>query len=433
MSDTRQGDSERALARLLAEALRSPDDVASDSACPDAELLAAYANHNLDATENALWEEHFSGCARCQKILAVLAVSGEEPLSKAEVARFGRLAATAASGAPERQARAVEAKQVAASARPRTAWRWLATAAGVAAAAALWIALRPAPPRGTLAITAQKTVSEPAAPSDESLEARANVPSPPSAASREAEPQKLKSSALQQKKEREQATDLPQVPQQSAAEAAAEAAPAAQVVRVLPGTAVPAPAENSPQAKLTDELPAAAPALAPPPPAPAVPATAADAAAAQAATSAKASEAQAKPVENRPVQAFAARGAIAGLVGRAPVVLASPNRTVLWRLSPGGRIERSADQGRTWQQQPSGVTSDLLAGASPSDRVAWIVGRSGVILRTTDGEHWQRMASPLPAADWTAISASDALHSTIVSSDGRRFATADAGQTWKQQ
>lgn len=159
MSDTRQGDSERALARMLAEALRSADSAAGASACPDAELLAAYADHALDAAEIALWEKHFAGCARCQNILAVLTVSGEEPLSEAEVARFGRLAAAAGSGVTQPQPRAAETRKVAPFARPRTALRWLAPAVGIAAAAALWIGLRPHPPRGTPAVTAQKTLA----------------------------------------------------------------------------------------------------------------------------------------------------------------------------------------------------------------------------------------------------------------------------------
>ena len=202
MSDiNKQSDSERALARLLAEALRPPEGAASDSDCPDAGLLAAYADHNLDAAETLRWEEHFAGCARCQKILAVLTVSGEEPLSEAEVQRFGRKVAAAGIGAPASEPRAVESKKVASFPRPRAYWRWVAPAVGIAAAAALWIALRPAPPRGTPAVTAQNAQNanaQPSARADESLEARADVPSPPAAASREAqreppEPQQLKS------------------------------------------------------------------------------------------------------------------------------------------------------------------------------------------------------------------------------------------------
>jgi hypothetical protein len=442
MSDTKkQSDSERALARLLAEALRPAEGAASDSACPDAELLAAYAERNLDAAETAEWEKHFAGCARCQKILAVLTVSSEEPLSEAELESFGRKVAAAEVGAPAPEPRAIESKKVVLFAHSRTTSRWLAPAVGIAAAAALWIALRPAPPRGTPTATAQKTVTQPAS-SGESLEARADVPAPPEAASREAEvrpaeQQQLKSlaQAQPQKKESEEAANVGS-PQSAAQADSAAAAP--QPAAGLQGPAVPAPATNSPQAKASDELSAAAPPSAPPAPAPAVAGAAADAAAAQ--TTARAAEskvAEGKAAENRPLQAFAARGigggAAGDLAGRPPVVVASPNRTVLWRVGLGGRIERSLDEGRTWLEQSSGVTSDLLAGAAPSDRVAWIAGRAGVILRTTDGERWRRVASPDASADWTSIEASDALHATVTSSDRRRFATEDGGQTWKQQ
>ena len=231
MSDfKKQGDSERALARLLAEALRPPDGAAHDETCPDAGLLAAYADHNLDAAETARWEEHFAGCGRCQKILAVLTVSSEEPSSEAEVDRFGHLVAAWGRAAAGAEPRAVaETKTITPFARPRTAWRWLAPAVGIAAAAALWIALRPAPPRGAPAITAQKTIAQPSAAPDESLEAKADVPAPPAAAAREAEPspprqEQLKSLAQPQKKESDQAANVRQAPQQPAAQARGAAA-----------------------------------------------------------------------------------------------------------------------------------------------------------------------------------------------------------------
>ena len=124
------------------------------------------------------------------------------------------------------------------------------------------------------------------------------------------------------------------------------------------------------------------------------------------------------------------------------IVFASPNRRALWRLGSGGRIERSTDQGQTWQPQTSGVTADLLAGAAPSEKIAWVVGRAGTIVHTEDGEHWQRVAPPpaikaataqSPAPDWLGVEARDTLHATIISRDLRRFVTEDGGRTWVQE
>ena len=125
-----------------------------------------------------------------------------------------------------------------------------------------------------------------------------------------------------------------------------------------------------------------------------------------------------------------------------------------WRLGASGHIERSTDQGQTWQPQSSGVTSDLSAGSAPSAQVAWIAGARGVILRTTDGTRWTRVPPPAASGadnssldsskrvrtaptstsvDWISVEAQDALHATVVSRDLRRFATADGGRTWMEQ
>jgi photosystem II stability/assembly factor-like uncharacterized protein len=145
------------------------------------------------------------------------------------------------------------------------------------------------------------------------------------------------------------------------------------------------------------------------------------------------------PLANRNIAAMAK-------VSAAPIVFGTPDRGVQWRISVGGRIERSTDQGKSWQPQASGVTSELLAGATVSNKIAWIVGRADVILRTTDGEHWQRTTTPpMPplssgaggsvdaiasSPDWSAIQSSDALHAIITSADGRHYATTDGGRTW---
>jgi photosystem II stability/assembly factor-like uncharacterized protein len=122
-------------------------------------------------------------------------------------------------------------------------------------------------------------------------------------------------------------------------------------------------------------------------------------------------------------------------------VFGSPNRRALWRLGSGGRIEHSTDEGQTWQPQASGVTADLLAGAAASEKIAWVVGRAGIIVRTEDGERWRQVTPPAieaatPSAlnsDWIVVEARDALHATIISRDLRRFVTEDGGRTWVQQ
>jgi len=113
----------------------------------------------------------------------------------------------------------------------------------------------------------------------------------------------------------------------------------------------------------------------------------------------------------------------------------SPDGSVSWRLGAAGRIERSTDQGRNWQAQSSGATADLVAGTAASSAVAWVAGRAGVILRTTDGVQWQRVAPPQGTAttDWVGVEARDALNATVTADDGRRFSTTDGGRTWTLQ
>jgi photosystem II stability/assembly factor-like uncharacterized protein len=87
------------------------------------------------------------------------------------------------------------------------------------------------------------------------------------------------------------------------------------------------------------------------------------------------------------------------------------------------------------------VTADLLAGVAPSEKIAWVVGRAGIIVRTEDGERWRQVTPPAieaatPSAlnsDWIVVEARDALHATIISRDLRRFVTEDGGRTWVQQ
>jgi photosystem II stability/assembly factor-like uncharacterized protein len=102
-----------------------------------------------------------------------------------------------------------------------------------------------------------------------------------------------------------------------------------------------------------------------------------------------------------------------------------------WRIVPGG-VERSTDGGATWRAQSVGTTVRLVAGASPSSPVCWLVGGMGTVLLSTDGSSWQRVAVPDSTASLIAVRATDAKSATVTASDGRTFTTTDGGVTWQR-
>ncbi len=113
------------------------------------------------------------------------------------------------------------------------------------------------------------------------------------------------------------------------------------------------------------------------------------------------------------------------------VVIVAPIAEYSWRVWPGGKIEYSFDNSRTWQTQKSGVTADLTGGSAPSGKVCWIVGKAGTILLTTDrGKHWKQLASPIKG-DIEGVFAQDAKRASIwTPSHKQSFETNDGGVTW---
>jgi hypothetical protein len=124
-------------------------------------------------------------------------------------------------------------------------------------------------------------------------------------------------------------------------------------------------------------------------------------------------------------------GAAQAPVGVRPVVVvARSNLDVTWRLT-GTEIERSDDAGKTWQRQPATTGAPLLAGSAPSDEVCWAAGANGTLLRSRDGQHWERLASPT-SADIVQIIAWSASSASIRTASDERFSTDDGGQTWSK-
>jgi photosystem II stability/assembly factor-like uncharacterized protein len=78
------------------------------------------------------------------------------------------------------------------------------------------------------------------------------------------------------------------------------------------------------------------------------------------------------------------------------------------------------------------VSAELIAGSAPSETVCWVVGHGGTILRTTDGEHWERLASPAKS-DLIGIDARDAQTAVLRTSDKlTKYVTRDGGKTWQR-
>ena len=113
------------------------------------------------------------------------------------------------------------------------------------------------------------------------------------------------------------------------------------------------------------------------------------------------------------------------------VVIISGSDGYSWRVWPQGKIEFSYDSSHTWEVQKSGVTTDLFAGASPSGKVCWVVGKAGTVLLTTDkGKHWKQVASPTKEALVGAF-AQDAKRASVwTASHKQSFETNDGGVTW---
>ena len=110
------------------------------------------------------------------------------------------------------------------------------------------------------------------------------------------------------------------------------------------------------------------------------------------------------------------------------LLIVAPDPATRWRVTPGGAVERSDNGGDTWRFQIR-PGERVTAGSAPSDRVAWLVGENGLVLRTTDGESWERTTAPV-TTDLNDVDALDGLVATVSTADGRRFQTVDGGARW---
>ena len=207
--------------------------------------------------------------------------------------------------------------------------------------------------------------------------------------------------------------------------------------------AVPAPA-TAPKAAPTQPVAAptaAPPAAAAPAPAPSARlADAADAAVSKSNAAAAVPPSQPTPVPELPLEAagrkdlaetVAITARRAGAVGQTELVIRPPdNRLTRWRITAPGVVQRTTDNGASWETQPTGARMPVTAGAASSDGVCWLVGRGGLVLLSTDGRTWARLKFP-ETTDLVSVAASNDKAAPVTAVTGRVFTTTDGGRTWK--
>jgi len=151
----------------------------------------------------------------------------------------------------------------------------------------------------------------------------------------------------------------------------------------------------------------------------------------------------------------------------------SSTSTPRWTVSPSGTLQRSFDQGQTWQDVDVNVNAGFAQNygyareealptargkEAPADKKAlkqaapaivlravsangtevWVGGSSGLLYHSLDaGGHWTRVL-PLSGAtiltgDIVALEFYDAQHGKVTTSTAEVWITADDGQTWQKQ
>ena len=108
--------------------------------------------------------------------------------------------------------------------------------------------------------------------------------------------------------------------------------------------------------------------------------------------------------------------------------MVAPDRVAQWRFD-GSQVQRSADRGVSWTTVDRIPPAQVRAGSAPSSSVCWLVGEGGLVLLTTDGSSWNRMAFSA-SVDLTSVVATDARTASVTAIDGRQFQTTDGGRTW---
>lgn len=335
--------------------------------CPDAAMLASYADNGLSADERRGIETHAADCTRCLEHLALLgAVSldrdAPEP-SRSWVAR----------------------------------WGWLVPVATAVLVVAVWVRLpeQQAPENAVLPTPPATQAVAPGVPEQEAAAPSGLAAAPPT-------------------DERDAQGRAKQQP--TARTSPALAARAASPLEKKADALAPLERRDTERQKVASETPMAAAAP------PAAPVVQAQKAGDENMQSRRLGEAAGKVATPAAPAASAMADAMKEEV-RAEST--APRETVRAR---GNRIERSRDGGSTWSSLLSEPQSSFTAVGCAQDGPCWIGTADGQVLRRMpDG--FQRSVLPVRARV-VSVAAEGPLTALVTLESGQRFRTADGGTTW---
>ena len=466
-SDERERQFERALQRHMRE-------LSPDSACLDADTLAAYHERTLSLEELAKCKEHIGGCLRCQQILALVEETNSIAAHDREVQETASGMGNLGSAANPpvvlhvlREEAFEGSEDLASVSLPppsrnrvagRSSWKWMAPLGALAAGLLLFVAVRerkePMEPQQT-SVEVARDNNEPQVP----MATQQNIPqSPPS---REESP--LSKGNSQDSKlgavKPPMLSATPPASKRPSSQSYKSATPANEADKVLKDGSLAsrelqAKPDSSAAARLQAQSRADLDATRANPeshvsaPAPSAMGEVAagrapeikkesgieaNKAKSAAATPTPTAEAVTVPeISAKNTAQFSTAGnSLLKSAARDSRMIVAPDGKHAWRVGAAGEIEATTDGGKAWNSQASGLSKDLASGSAPSESVCWIVGKAGTILLTTDGGmHWIQIPSPVQD-DLGGIHAVDAKHASIWNLRNRKsFETADAGVNW---
>jgi hypothetical protein len=108
-----------------------------------------------------------------------------------------------------------------------------------------------------------------------------------------------------------------------------------------------------------------------------------------------------------------------------------------WSISASGRVQRSQDGRKTWEELDvdKNVVFRVVFAVGPD---VWLGGTKGALYHSTDGgQHWTRVSITTRSITVTDavvhIQFKDAQHGTITTVGGDTWTTLDGGQRWEKQ